>query len=233
MPRPSHTRWSCPRRARGARARRKHRPPHEHAVHAPARSGSGDALSATHKLPHHETSCCQSNREPNHAAQQSQPEPSDEMCPELPSAATVVRHRHVQGGHEHNLLGCTSARAENRGRHQPHSVAPIAAPPRAHRHARVTALRVLKEERNLKDAVALQRVKRLMSDLQSALQPVLAECRLTERAASRAALRQRCCLRHRLAQILEKAKRYTWNCLSGGATRPRQTRILPASQAKI
>ena len=23
-----------------------------------------------------------------------------------------------------------------------------------------------------------------------------------------------------LAQILEKAKRYTWNCLSGGATRP-------------
>ena len=45
MPRPSHTRWSCPRRARGARARRKHRPPHEHAVHAPARSRPGDAFS--------------------------------------------------------------------------------------------------------------------------------------------------------------------------------------------
>ena len=43
--------------------------------------------------------------------------------------------------------------------------------------------------------VALQRVKLLMSDLQSALQLVLAECWLTERAASRAALRQRCCLR--------------------------------------
>ena len=95
----------------------------------------------------------------------------------------------------------------------------MADPPRRYRHARVTALQALKEQSNLKDAVALQRVKRLMSDLQSALQPVLAECRLTERAASRAALRQRCCLRHRLAQILEKAKRYTWNCLSGGATR--------------
>ena len=46
-----------------------------------------------------------------------------------------------------------------------------------------------------KDAVALQRVKLLMSDLQSALQLVLAECWLTERAASRAARRQRCCLR--------------------------------------
>ena len=132
-------------------------------------------------------------------------------------------HRRVHGGHEHNLLGCTSARAENRGRHQPHSVAPIAAPPRAHRHARVTTLRVLKEQFASEEAVALQRSKLLMSDLQSALQPMLAECRLTERAASRAALRQRCCLRHRLAQILEKAKRYTWNCLSGGATRPTWT----------
>ena len=59
-----------------------------------------------------------------------------------------------------------------------------------------------------------------MSDLQSALQPVLAECRLTERAASRAALRQRCCLRAGLLIFHGKANRYTWNCLSGGATRP-------------
>ena len=36
---------------------------------------------ATEKAPHHETSCSQLDREPNHAAQQSQPAPSDEMCP--------------------------------------------------------------------------------------------------------------------------------------------------------
>ena len=42
----------------------------------------GRRVLATHKLPHHETSCCQLVREPNHAAKQSQREPSDEICPE-------------------------------------------------------------------------------------------------------------------------------------------------------
>ena len=39
----------------------------------------------------------------------------------------------------------TPARAETRARHQPRSVAPMAASPRAPRHARVAALRVLKK----------------------------------------------------------------------------------------
>ena len=58
-----------------------------------------------------------------------------------------------------------------------------------------------------------------MSDLQSALQPVLSECRLTERAGSRAMPASAASLRTRLAHFLGKAYRYTWNCLSGGATR--------------
>ena len=45
MPQPSDTRWRCPRRARGARERRKQRPQPAHAVHAPVRSRSRDAFS--------------------------------------------------------------------------------------------------------------------------------------------------------------------------------------------
>ena len=43
--------------------------------------GIGRRVLATHKLPHHETSCCQLDRDPNHAAKQSQPAASDEICP--------------------------------------------------------------------------------------------------------------------------------------------------------
>ena len=65
-----------------------------------------------------------------------------------------------------------------------------------------------------KDAVALQCSKLLMSDLQSALQPVLSECRLTERAGSRAMPASAASLRGTLAHFLGKAKFYTWHWLS-------------------
>ena len=41
----------------------------------------GRRVLETHKPPHHETSCCQLDRDPNHAAKQSQPAASDEICP--------------------------------------------------------------------------------------------------------------------------------------------------------
>ena len=41
----------------------------------------GRRVLETHKPPHHEASCCQLDRDPNHAAKQSQPAASDEICP--------------------------------------------------------------------------------------------------------------------------------------------------------
>ena len=78
----------------------------------------------------------------------------------------------------------------------------------------------------LKDAVPLQCSKLLMPDLQSALQSVLSECRLTERAGSRAMPASAASLRGTLAHFLGKAKVYTWHWLSGGATHHQSLRLV-------
>ena len=82
--------------------------------------------------------------------------------------------------------------------------------------------------RNREDAVALQRAKQLMSDLLSGVQPVLADSRLTERAASRAALTQRWSLRAWLDHFFGFSNRTRGECSSGGATRLRNAAPLLA-----
>ena len=72
-----------------------------------------------------------------------------------------------------------------------------------------------------------------MSDLLAGPQTGSAESRLTERAGSRAMPASAASLRGTFAHFLGKAKVYTWNWLSGAATRPpllsaeKNTRVTP------